>query len=291
MNYKDACKFTHEAYGLVYLITNTATGKMYVGQTIQKLVDRLKQHKWHGHQSDPKTAIHRTMKKHGFDKFTFDVLETYQNQTELDAAELEFARALNTFTPNGYNLIAGAGAGAMSEETRLKVVAGLTGRVPTQETRDRISDAKTVWYATVEPKIESLRRMRISESKAKTYVFCNPAGERVEITNMKKFSEDLAFNKAQTCKMALIAVGKKRSCMGWSLWVEPGDKPVKDFRKMSYTFRNPEGESITFRSIKEHFESIGFAPNECATMRKVANGTRKQYRGWSVWTEAEKATL
>lgn len=286
MTYKEACKHSTESYGTIYMLTNEVNGKKYVGQTVQKLALRLKAHKWHGKQAIPKTAIHWAIKKHGFENFIFEVLGTYETQTALDTAELYFANEYKTFAPDGYNLAAGVGVGSVSEITRQKIIAGLTGRIPTQETRDRISAAKTEWYEQVDPEVESLRRLRLSEAKAGTYILRSPTGERVEVTNLKQWCADNDFTRTQWCKLALVVVGKDRSVKGWSLWNDPGQQPLGKFRAIGYTLCSPTGEKVfVSTTLKEWCVAQGFTDAGWAAMRKVTSGAGKKYQGWAVWKD------
>jgi group I intron endonuclease len=283
MNYKEVARYTTESYGTVYLLTNTITGKQYVGQTTQRLFERIKNHRWHGKTAAPKTAIHRSIKKHGFENFTVDVLGHYDNQLELDAAELYFAEELGTFSPKGYNLFAGGGGGKASEETRLKIVAGLIGRVPSAKTREKHSAYRKGWHESRSPEVEAARRKKVSEAIAKTYVLRSPTGERIEVTNLKKFCADNGFTKTQHVKLALVVVGKDRSVKGWSLWIEPGQE--SGFRKIGYTLRSPDGKKVSIPNLKEWCVAQGYSDSQWTAMRKLVSGGKKVYLGWSVWLE------
>lgn len=287
MTYQDACKHKTEDYGTIYLITNTINDKCYVGQTVQPLTERLKQHKWHGHQTDTKSAIHQAMLKHGFDAFVFEILGVYPNQDELDKAELHFALTLNSFVPMGYNRRAGSGRGSCSEETKLKIGVGGLGRVTGEETKTRLSEARTEWHANRSEETETERRRKISEAKAETYLFRSPSGEKVEVTNLKQWCADNGFTKTQWCKMALVAVGKDRSVKGWSLWENPGEE-TGTFRKMEWELRSPSGDKVVVTSMKDFCAANGLNNADWVAMRKLTTGVRKSpVQGWSLWETAQ----
>lgn len=63
-------------YGVIYLITCLVTGKLYVGQTTQKLKYRINQHK-----RGKKQYIDRAIKKYGWSDKTFKVEVLEENAT------------------------------------------------------------------------------------------------------------------------------------------------------------------------------------------------------------------
>ena len=116
----------------VYLLTNTVTGKLYVGQTTVGL-----KHRWGQHKSDtkrmrgPHHLVH-SMRKHGHEVFIMELLHECETKEEMDFVEMFYIAFLNTKSPNGYNLTDG-GDGTQgrsgwkaSEETKAK----LRGRTP-----------------------------------------------------------------------------------------------------------------------------------------------------------------
>lgn len=116
----------------VYLLTNTVTEKLYVGQTTVGL-----KHRWGQHKSDtkrmrgPHHLVH-SMRKHGHEVFTMELLHECETKEEMDFVEMFYIAFLNTKSPNGYNLTDG-GDGTQgrsgwkaSEETKAK----LRGRTP-----------------------------------------------------------------------------------------------------------------------------------------------------------------
>lgn len=92
----------------IYKITNKKNGKIYVGQAID-IYDRWKQHKYKAYNPKEKgynSAIHGAFRKHGFENFTFEILEECK-QNELDQKEQYWIKELNCLCPNGYNILPG----------------------------------------------------------------------------------------------------------------------------------------------------------------------------------------
>lgn len=113
-----------EVYGIVYLIRNDVNGKVYIGQTVQKLKIR-----WNQHASKARKGLFRplpsSMRKHGEGKFTIvEVCKAY-SKDELDSLETR-AIWMNDSTNRefGYNLdMGGNTVGKMSESTKAKIGA------------------------------------------------------------------------------------------------------------------------------------------------------------------------
>ncbi len=146
-------------FGLIYKITNSLNGKMYIGQTIRSAELRFKQHVMDA--LNPKRrhfAIHRAIQKYGAAAFKVEILLHASSKEALDHWEQYFIGKNNAFY-EGYNLTAQKSAGGHSIETRKKigekaklaatwkiatVAASLhnTGKPCSDQTRKRISEAK-----------------------------------------------------------------------------------------------------------------------------------------------------
>lgn len=127
---------------LVYKITNTINGKVYVGQTRQKLNVRFRQH---GYKTSNCSLIYRAIVKHGTQAFKIEQIHTANSQSELDQKESYFINEFNSLSPNGYNLTSGGEGGyKRSKETRLKLSLAGKGksRPHTPESKAKLSAAK-----------------------------------------------------------------------------------------------------------------------------------------------------
>jgi group I intron endonuclease len=90
-------------YGIVYLATNSANGKKYVGQTVKALKQRIRVHK----ASRTATAISRALRKYGVDHFSFIVIDTASDRGNLNAKEQAWIAFHDCIAPKGYNLTGG----------------------------------------------------------------------------------------------------------------------------------------------------------------------------------------
>ena len=97
---------------IIYKITNLIDGKIYVGQTVQSLEQRIS-----GHRSNAKhnnnllneNSIDYAINKCGWENFKVEVIEICTSQNELNEREKFWIKILNCKVPVGYNLTDGGG--------------------------------------------------------------------------------------------------------------------------------------------------------------------------------------
>jgi group I intron endonuclease len=91
----------------IYIIKNSINNKVYIGQTIQDVETRFKQH-LKLLKSSKNQLIFKAIKSKGKDKFFVETIEeeidTYKN---LNSKEEFYIRKYNSLVPNGYNLCPG----------------------------------------------------------------------------------------------------------------------------------------------------------------------------------------
>lgn len=106
-------------YGIIYKITNTINGKVYIGQTIHTFSQR-----YQGDISNTKNEhLKRAISYYGKDAFQIDeVFDVAETKEELDEKEKFY---IDSFKSNqkryGYNLMGGGHNGTHAEETRRKI--------------------------------------------------------------------------------------------------------------------------------------------------------------------------
>lgn len=105
-----------DAYGFIYLITNTTTGKMYIGKKQMKTIKKRpplkgkKNKRCEVVETDWKTytsssnEVNADIKQHGKDKFIFEILQFCNSKWELayNEAKLQFDRNV-LLSENYYN--------------------------------------------------------------------------------------------------------------------------------------------------------------------------------------------
>lgn len=136
----------------LYRITNLVTKKVYIGQT--SYVDPFQ--RWAVHKShatrklETCTKLMRTMRKHGNDKFVFEVVGGAFDQDTANLLEVFLIESYNSIK-EGYNIKEGGSNGKHSEETKAKMSntrrnnpnqsSWLRGTKASDETKQRMSEA------------------------------------------------------------------------------------------------------------------------------------------------------
>jgi group I intron endonuclease len=122
--------------GIIYLITNTANDKKYVGQTRQQLNKR-----WLGHITESRTysdrPLYRAMNKYGLDNFKIRILEEC-SVDKLNEREVYWIDFLESYH-NGYNATTGGDYFEHSEDTKNKISETMSNLSRSDEWVDSIS--------------------------------------------------------------------------------------------------------------------------------------------------------
>lgn len=95
---------TQPKHGVIYKITNTVNGKMYVGKTEVGVAVRWSQHRCAAKSIDSRYHLHLSMRKYGVDSFSMTILEDGIPVEFLAQKEVEWIAKLGTIDPKvGYN--------------------------------------------------------------------------------------------------------------------------------------------------------------------------------------------
>ena len=107
---------------IIYVATSPS-GKQYVGQTVQTIKDRIRNHK---KNSSNCTLLKKAIKKYGFDNLSWKVIEEIPKFL-LNDRETHWIQVLNTLAPNGYNCDTGGNAKKqLSQTLKNKISAGVS---------------------------------------------------------------------------------------------------------------------------------------------------------------------
>lgn len=110
---------------VIYMIRNTANGKVYIGQTRQGIARRRAEHVARFNLGERDHKLYQAMRKYGLEAFEFSVLCCCLSPDYLDDAEAALIADYNSFH-RGYNMT--CGGDSVADETRAKLSAKLKGR-------------------------------------------------------------------------------------------------------------------------------------------------------------------
>ena len=116
-----------EIYGRVYCITNQINRKVYIGQTIRTIEERLKIHFYDSKYLD--YYIYRAINKYGKENFSIKEIDIAYNKEELNEKERKHILENGSFNPQkGYNSTMGGEGTVPNEETRKKMSEAQRGK-------------------------------------------------------------------------------------------------------------------------------------------------------------------
>lgn len=88
----------------IYKITNIQNQKIYIGQTIRPVQERIKRHFSDALNNVIDTHLARAIRKYGKSNFIYTVIDTAKNQNELNIKEQQYIRMYHaTDSQYGYN--------------------------------------------------------------------------------------------------------------------------------------------------------------------------------------------
>jgi len=144
-------------YGFVYLITNTVSGRKYIGRkfyhTYRKR-KRVRESNWRVYAGSCK-PLKEDMQRMGKDKFTFEIICNYKTRGGVVSGEVHFQTDNDVLSPEllpcGERLYYNGQIGSvkfvtpdfLSAEHRAKISASNTGKTISAETRAKLSAANT----------------------------------------------------------------------------------------------------------------------------------------------------
>ena len=121
---------------IIYMHTNTITGRSYIGKTVKSMKDRWSIHISHSLSGYSNSAFHRAIRKYGIDCWDSRILienSSDPNQDEIDMIKLHQSHV----TQNGYNILKGGDGPGYGEDNHFY------GKSHSLDTKLKISNSKT----------------------------------------------------------------------------------------------------------------------------------------------------
>lgn len=164
--------------GIIYCYTNKITGKKYIGQTIHP-EQRKRNHLHEAVKNKTDYYFHRSIRKHGWENFEYEVLEETDNLTE---RETFYIRHLNTLWPNGYNEL--EEHIGIPESVRQKISKTKKEKIAKMTCEERRELTKKMCEKNTGAKHSEETRKKQSEAMKK-YLAENPRRKRIWTQEMK----------------------------------------------------------------------------------------------------------
>jgi len=181
---------------------------VYVGKTAKTLEERIQGHLdafKYPRESNRNYVIYKAMRKYGWDSFKFEILDSAENEKELNEKEIHWIKELNSKIPNGYNMTDG-GEGRLgthhTEETREKISKSKLGSTPWNKGKSGIYSDETRRSIS-----ETLRRSHAKNGVAKI-VINETTGER--FVGLREASEAYGVHKTSIYRACKKVPGKSR---------------------------------------------------------------------------------
>lgn len=195
----------------IYKATNKLTGKSYIGFDCNWPY-RKSAHKCAARMGESSLVFHNAIRKYGWNNFVWSVVEQSEDRfLMLTEREEHYIRKFNTHfrDGSGYNMTYGG--------------EGTLGKVVSEETKKRISDAKKgkpAWNkGKPSPWTAERNRKTIGIPKPhlyKKYRIIDPEGNESEIEGITKFCEENGLNAGN---MVSVSKGKLKQYKGWKCFL------------------------------------------------------------------------
>ena len=244
----------------IYMITCLITGKSYIGKTEGYIKTRVMVHL---NGKSPKCRrLYRSIKKHGKENFTWEVLHESVIPELLSAFEMEAIRIHKTKVPHGYNLTDGGETGHQSEETvrkrteTLRANPPMLGKKHSEESKQKMSESRTGLKRTKE------QRRNLSQSLMGHEVSNETRAKIGDANRGRKWSDEArkacsertsgegnprfgATPSKETCQKISDAQQKKVEPIRQLFYSLPFDMPLREKRKHLYdAFPDAKRETI-----------------------------------------------
>lgn len=193
--------------GYIYLIENLINSKKYVGQTIQKDINR----RWNRHKQLNKngigTILFNAYTKYGIKNFKFKLLCICFDE-DTDRYEEEYINKYNTLYPNGYNMIEGGKSRKFTPILRQMLSEKLSGEKHPmfgkhlkEETKQKLREknsginAPNYGKKLTEEEKEHLSRLAKERHKKNDYQYDNKVKEKISKSLINYYQNDNIKNK------------------------------------------------------------------------------------------------
>lgn len=246
------------AQGAIYLIHNTITDAVYVGQTLGHYQER-----WNGHTRSLHRGTHenrhlqRAWQKYGRHAFEFVVIEHHDTIAALNEAERFYEQYFRAIGVALYNIRECGRNGRLREETR----ARMRGRIPSDVARANMRAAQLGRKLSS----ETLAKLRGREVSQETREKLRIAGRRKHDAARIEKNRQSHFQIGHGRKIDAATREKMRAAQ-------------RALHRKLYIFRSPDGALVRTENLKPFAEQYGL---RLSNLSAIVHGTKKSHLGWT----------
>ena len=117
------------SYGTIYKITNTKTGKVYIGKTTKSLNDRLQGHINNADKGN-NFKLSLAIRKYGKENFIIEPIDFAETHEELNEKEIHYISEYNSLE-DGYNMTMGGEGGNTYINKSDEEMKAISGKIST----------------------------------------------------------------------------------------------------------------------------------------------------------------
>jgi group I intron endonuclease len=203
--------------GFIYKIINKITNQYYIGQTMQNIEERWRQHK--SSKSNCR-YLKNSFQKYGIENFEFKLICICFDE-DLNRLEIDYIKKYDSLVPKGFNLRAGGeNGGKQNNETKIKISETLKrryselkpklGKPHTEDAKNKISKALKGRKLTPEI-IEKMKKNIIKRNVLQLDLNLNIINIFCGISEAANFVETTKNNISMAC------CGKRKTAKGF-IW-------------------------------------------------------------------------
>lgn len=285
---------SQDGAAFVYRLTNTVTGKHYIGICASKVQRRWRRHVNSANANKARNrncpALHGAIRKYGEQVFTVETLYEAVSWLEAQKVERGLIAQYGTMAPNGYNLTCG-GEGVLgrkvTDEQRKAMGDRSRGRKHSPESKARMSASlkQREWRPEEKRRLAEMGRKRAHDpALAEERKRLARLPSRVAAAN-RNIEKAVASNRGRKAsvetkqKMSAWQIGKQHSDETKAR-IGAANKGKKRSLENLERMRNQEFSPEHRAKIKAALKDRHFSPEHKA---RISEGLRKR---WERWREA-----
>lgn len=172
---------------IIYKVTNSLNGKVYVGMTKHDLAFRRMKHIGDARRSSSGSIFHAAIRKYGVDAFIWEVIDRAGSMEELKTKEKEWILKVNSRCPEGYNLTEGGdGVVSPSECTLLKRSRSVLMRYEDDNYAKKHRDAVQSYWDNLSEEDKKIKLNKRRQNQAERGTLGFPKAALIAASQQKK---------------------------------------------------------------------------------------------------------